>query len=411
MRSSTPLFRVALAGLFVAACGTDGDSSSETSPSVTASAGPSTTATGPASPLSPSPLPSPTPSLTAPGATTPPPTTSASGTVTAPATVSPTPITPPSTSASSSATAPSENTGGAPGSAGGGFGASDGAGAGGGGATSSATGGSGLGGSGLGGSGLGGSGLGGASGSAGERANPGGASNGGGGNVEAYDPCPPAAEGPCRIFPLGDSITDGFNVAGGYRIELFRQSNLENKSITFVGSASNGPGDVDGIPFPRNHEGHSGYTIDDAPAIGREGVAQYVEPGMSEYEPHIVILKIGTNDLNNNFEVATAPDRLGALIDSIFEQNPDVLLLLTQIVPSRNDGLNQAVETYNEAFPELIESRVNAGRHIVLVDMYGTFTSRGDFKTSLLADDLHPSDAGYALMGQTYYDALAQYLH
>src|SRR2546423_14117386 len=38
-------------------------------------------------------------------------------------------------------------------------------------------------------------------------------------------PGPPAAEsnGGVRVMPLGDSITDGFNVPGGYRIDLWQR--------------------------------------------------------------------------------------------------------------------------------------------------------------------------------------------
>lgn len=232
---------------------------------------------------------------------------------------------------------------------------------------------------------------------------------GAGGAAPAYEPCPEPPE-PCRILPFGDSITDGFNVPGGYRMQLFRASLENGQNITFVGSSSNGPNDVDGTPFPRDHEGHSGFTIDDAPAAGREGIRQFVVSSMSAYEPHVVVLKIGTNDLNTNFEVATAPQRLAELVDFIFEQNSDVLLVLTQIVPSRNDGLNQRVEDYNGAFDAIVDDNVAQGRHMLLVDMYGTFTSNPNYKSELLADDLHPSTVGYDLMGQVFYDTLSEFL-
>jgi hypothetical protein len=69
---------------------------------------------------------------------------------------------------------------------------------------------------------------------------------------------------PARCCRLGDSITEGCCTApmGGYRIELFRQSVMNGKNITFVGTLMNGPTTVQSRTFPMRHEGHGGYTID-----------------------------------------------------------------------------------------------------------------------------------------------------
>src|SRR5512141_709254 len=56
----------------------------------------------------------------------------------------------------------------------------------------------------------------------------------------AYSPCPTDGS-PCKIMPFGDSITDGFGVPGGFRVELFRLAHQAGKNVTFVGTGSNGP--------------------------------------------------------------------------------------------------------------------------------------------------------------------------
>jgi hypothetical protein len=214
-------------------------------------------------------------------------------------------------------------------------------------------------------------------------------------------------------MPFGDSITEGCCTQpyGGYRIELFRLAHQAGRSITFVGSAINGPTMVDGVTFPRNHEGHGGYTINNEPARGTMGISPLVPTSMANYTPHIVTLMIGTNDINGNIDVGNAPNRLGALLDSIYAANANVLVILAQIVPTRTDSTNQAVRTYNAAIPALVSSQTGRGRHILLVDMYGAFTRDANYKTALLADGLHPNDAGYVRMGETWYAALAGYLH
>lgn len=221
-----------------------------------------------------------------------------------------------------------------------------------------------------------------------------------------YQPCP--ATGPCVIMPYGDSITEGFPIWGGYRIELFRKAIAAGKDITFVGSAENGPNDVDGTPFPKKHEGHGAHTIQDGG--GNNGIFKFAAPSISQYKPHIITLMIGTNDLNGNVDVNNAPNRLSQLLDEIYENAPEILVILAQIVPGRNDGLNAKVTAYNASFPTLVDTHVAQGRHLILIDMNEAFTRDANYKTALLGDDLHPNEAGYARMGQVWFEALSPYL-
>jgi lysophospholipase L1-like esterase len=232
---------------------------------------------------------------------------------------------------------------------------------------------------------------------------PGGAGgNGGSGGAPAYNPCP-AAPAPCVILPFGDSITEGFPSAPGYRLELFRRTLTDGKRITFVGSLENGPMQVDNVMFPRDHEGHGGYTIDSD--AGHNGISPLVPTAMG-FNPNIVLLAIGTNDLNGNVNVSQAPTRLGNLIDAMFTRRADMLVVVAQIVPGRQDSLNSKVMTYNAAIPNIVSTRAAAGRHIVMVDMYGAFTRDSNYKQTLLTDDLHPSTAGYARMAEVWYAAI-----
>jgi lysophospholipase L1-like esterase len=206
-------------------------------------------------------------------------------------------------------------------------------------------------------------------------------------------------------MPFGDSITDGYGTAGGYRVELFRLAHQANKNITFVGTGSNGPAMVDGVAFPPNHEGHSGFTI--APAGGRSGISPLVATVMPQFTPHIVTLMIGTNDAIDDYQMAMAPTRLGSLIDSIYAQLPNVLLVVAQPIPSQDDALNTRLQTYNAAIPAVVKARADAGKHILLVDMYSPFTANPSYKTALLKDTWHPNEAGHVILGARWYAVLA----
>jgi lysophospholipase L1-like esterase len=132
---------------------------------------------------------------------------------------------------------------------------------------------------------------------------------------------------------------------------------------------------------------------------------------MPAYTPHVVLLMIGTNDCIDNYDLTNAPTRLGDLIDSIYAQLPDVLLVVAQPVPSRGDGtkgddiaLSARIEAYNAAIPAVVQKKAAAGKHIALVDMYTPFAAD---KASLMADQWHPNLAGYVIIGTQWYTAIA----
>lgn len=224
-----------------------------------------------------------------------------------------------------------------------------------------------------------------------------------------FSPCPSDGS-PCVIMPLGDSITFGIGAMtpvanqGGYRVELFRRALADDHEITFAGRVANGPNDVDGQPFPRGHEGYSGSTIND----GNNQLANRVDAAVAAADPHIILLMIGTNDVfgqQNN-----PPSDLGNLLDQLTTAAPDALLVVAQIVPTQQAAANMRVQAYNATIPGLVQERVDAGKHLALVDMFTPFSSNPGGGNALLADLLHPNDAGYAVMAQTWYAAIEPFL-
>jgi GDSL-like Lipase/Acylhydrolase family len=238
---------------------------------------------------------------------------------------------------------------------------------------------------------------------------------GGAGGQSAYNPCP--ATGACVILPFGDSITWGWagventDDLGGYRSQLFALSVADHKSLTFVGTQADGPATVSGEAFPRNHEGHAGYTIDDSGSL--MGITPLVvnAPGVIRtYEPNIVLLMIGTNDMANSVDLANAPTRLGKLIDDIFADAPNVLVVVAQITPSQKGPANISTQAYNAAIPGIIRPRVAAGKHLIVVNMYAAFTVKSNWPSTLMTDSVHPNAAGYQIMAQTWYPAISRFL-
>jgi lysophospholipase L1-like esterase len=210
-----------------------------------------------------------------------------------------------------------------------------------------------------------------------------------------YSPCPTGGM-PCKILPLGDSITYGLGTAdnSAYRVDLFQKAVAAGQHITYVGSLMAGPTMVDGMPFPRNNEGHSGWTIDQVAGL-------IPTPALTDM-PDIILLLIGTNDMYMG-SPGTAPQRLASLLDKILAVSDHPLLVVAQITPLASG--NSAVMTYNAAIPPLVQMRAMAGKHVALVDMFTGFS------TTMLADGVHPNAQGNAKMADVWYAAIKDVLH
>lgn len=208
-------------------------------------------------------------------------------------------------------------------------------------------------------------------------------------------------------MPLGDSITWGYGstTGGGYRVGVFSRAVAASRSLTFVGSQTTGPATVSGKTFPKENEGHSGYSIDDSSQTS--GIAgTLTDSAIATYKPNIILLMIGTNDMHYSIDLANAPTRLGNLLDEITADAPEALIVVATIIPA-NGAQNTPTQTYNAAIPGVVQTRAAKGKHIVSVDMYAAMKS---WSTSIYKDSEHPNDAGYDIMAATWYPAIAGFL-
>lgn len=254
---------------------------------------------------------------------------------------------------------------------------------------------------------------------------------------------------PVRILAMGDSITDGYiNGDNGYRKYFCYE--MQQKGFTnfdMVGPKNNWSDSVsyttsDGVIFQYDpaHAGYSGYAIE---KIGsRQGLYETifdttyynnnVTGNMIEaYDPDIVLLQIGTNDLLDN-QNAGITDRLEKLVDKLLDSIDSNSMLFVASVPDidvsvRHDWLwayqssgysyennpeeftalvEQSVDNYNASVKELVEKKQAAGARIRFADI----NSVVDVKTGL-KDGVHPNEAGYACMGKYWSEQVSAYLN
>ncbi len=201
--------------------------------------------------------------------------------------------------------------------------------------------------------------------------------------------CAPSYTGALRVMPLGDSITAGDDENGTYRLDLWYYLQSAGVSVDFVGSLNSGP---KGLP-DKDHEGHwAWHTFDFFGPL---------EDWVAHYQPDVVLLMIGSNDVFTYDPVETIAARLDSLVATVYAYAPGALVLVASIPPIDNASITERAEAYNLGMRTAVEARLRAGCRIAFVDMYSR-VSLGD-----LFDGLHPSAAGYKKMAQTWFEAIA----
>jgi lysophospholipase L1-like esterase len=196
------------------------------------------------------------------------------------------------------------------------------------------------------------------------------------------------AAAPVRIMPLGASITNGVgsSAGNGYRAELLSRLSQAGVGVDYVGSQQSG-----NLP-DRDNEGHSGWRIDQ--------IAAQTDAWTAAYRPDVVLLHLGTNDMVQNYQPATAPDRLSALVDRLLARSPGVTVLTSSLLPLKDPAANARVDSFNAAVAGLMAQKTARGDRVRHVDQHSAVA------VTDLVDGIHPNDAGYARMGMLWYSAL-----
>lgn len=201
-----------------------------------------------------------------------------------------------------------------------------------------------------------------------------------------------------KIMSLGDSITVGVtspNVAfGSYRTKLWQLLTSAGMNIDYVGGGSSGPAELP----DHDHEGYSGIWIKDDRIMPGYSLYEKVIQSLNTYDPDLVLLHIGTNDLNNGDSSVLSARKLDELLARIYTTKPDVHLVLALIIQPRTPS--KVWQDYNKLATEVANSYAARGYHISTADMSNTLL-KSDY-----ADRLHPAKSGYDKMAEAWYPAI-----
>lgn len=215
-----------------------------------------------------------------------------------------------------------------------------------------------------------------------------------------------------KIMCLGDSMTDGFWLEGGYRTtlcSLIEENGLKEK-VEFVGI--NKSGDC----YSNAHCGFSSFSIENIPQSvtgGRTGVAAMLDEIFKSCAPDVTLLQIGTNDILSIYRLEEAGVRLMTLARNIIlGMNGGRLYIATipymdakddTFIPSEHftcESIDKMVDSFNAHVRLTVSYLKHEGYDVRLADINKVMDR------SLLHDGVHPSEEGYKKIGTFWFETL-----
>lgn len=199
-----------------------------------------------------------------------------------------------------------------------------------------------------------------------------------------------------KIMPLGDSITESFVDHASYRFFLYNQLVQAGYNVDFVGTRHGVNG---GAPlysnFDQDHDGHSGERADE--------IATEVNQWATQTRPDVVLLHLGSNDLEQNQSNVTTIDDLGAVIDNLRSAVPKVKILLAQIITEKSRADDFA--DLNRRIATLAKEMNTKASPVILVDQNTGFDADVD-----TFDGVHPDESGERKLAGNWLKALTKVL-
>ena len=194
-----------------------------------------------------------------------------------------------------------------------------------------------------------------------------------------------------RIMPVGDSITDGTPVPGGYRAPLYVALTNAGYNVDYVGTQTVNPAPA--VMPDADHEGRSGWTID--------GIRNYIKSWFEAIQdPHVILVHIGTNDASNDPAYSNAVTRLNALVTTMATCQPSAHIIVTSLMKRSDASYNGITNYFNPHIPGLVSDQSAFDRRVTFLDMHAYL------ELSDMADGLHPNAGGYAKMAAAWFTAI-----
>ncbi len=198
--------------------------------------------------------------------------------------------------------------------------------------------------------------------------------------------------GPYNILPIGDSITAARAPQVSYRYPLWFELNGDDYDFDFIGS-ENGPSSIPSN-IDADHEGHWGFRADQ--------ILAQLPSWVNNTDPDIALIHIGTNDLFQGQSNASTLNEIEQIIDVLREENPDVAVLVSLLIPS-NFPSNALIDSFNAELPSRVQQWNTQDSPVVLVDLNTPINA-----VTHLYDGVHPNATGESIMASVWSQAIVE---
>ncbi len=152
---------------------------------------------------------------------------------------------------------------------------------------------------------------------------------------------------------------------------------------------SNGPATLP----DKSHEGHSGKRIDEIDSLLRGN------KWIKVYQPDVVLLMAGANDMIQNYQVAQAHSRLRQLILTIHEQGPQTWIVVGTTTVINEVGAEARAKAFNALLPQVVEELAEQCVPVRLLDMHPVLTV-----AMIDSGGVHPTAPGYDKLGEAWFN-------
>ena len=187
------------------------------------------------------------------------------------------------------------------------------------------------------------------------------------------------------ILAIGDSITQGGKTFVCYRQILIPELRKRKVSFKFIG------------PRKDTSSAHAGYS-----GKNTKYLLSISEDVYGKYPADIVMIHSGHNSFSKDKPVPKIIRDTEAMIGNMRKINPDVQILLAQVIPAGKLPKYSYIPELNKELESLFTRLKKQGYSIVLVNQADGF----DWKTDTVKDKVHPNAAGAKKMADKWMEVL-----
>jgi len=216
------------------------------------------------------------------------------------------------------------------------------------------------------------------------------------------------------VMPMGDSITQGVRGECGYRRALSQAlSKNPQCTVSFVGSR-NGSGNNSNMATDVCAAQNTPH--ESIPGIRADQFLTTIDTRIASYQPDVVLLHVGSNDLYQDQDVESTLSDIHHLLDRVFINKPNATVVVSNVIPwseespdpifyapFENPNRDMLADTSQLAadITLLVSARATAGDSVEMANVWQDFDS-----DSMTIDGVHPNPVGEAHIANKMLNAL-----